>query len=127
MASAGVRPDDRLAEPAAALSKTKTVPVGESMPEAIGGSVVLQATKMPPIQLPINIDQIAIGAPSLSWPGNIRAENDTMFAIRTIDARRPAVTLRKSSFTLNVREDLPWTPPMEAKSPAIAIHPPRYS
>src|SRR5262249_57130084 len=49
MASATVRPDERLAEPAAALSKTKTVPVGESMPEAIGGSVVLQATKMPPI------------------------------------------------------------------------------
>jgi hypothetical protein len=125
MASAGVRPDDRLAEPAAALSKTKTVAVGESIPEAMGGSVVLQATKMPPIPLPINIDQIAIGAPSLSWPGNIRAENDIMFAIKTTDARRPAVTLRKRSLALSAREDLLSTLRMEAKLPAIAIHPPR--
>src|SRR5581483_7297554 len=73
-----------------ALSRTRTVPVGESIPVGSGGSDVVSAIHMPPTQLPISIAQIATGMPLLSSPGNIRAPNETMLAIRIIEVMTPA-------------------------------------
>jgi hypothetical protein len=56
-----------------ALSDTRTVPVGESIPVAIGCSEVASAIQTPQIQAPISIDQTASGIPALNSPGNIRA------------------------------------------------------
>src|ERR1700742_1166508 len=77
--------------PVIALSRMRTVPVGESMPIDSGGKDVISAMQMPPAALPISIAQMATGMPALSWPGNIRAPNETMLAISTIEAMTPAV------------------------------------
>src|SRR5258708_40308227 len=73
-------------------TRTGTAPVGESMPVASGGNEVANDMKTPPRQLPINIDQIAVGIPELNSPGNISAPNEMMLAIKIIEATKPAVT-----------------------------------
>lgn len=75
----------------AALSSTRTAPVGESMPVASGGNDVVSAIQRPPMQLPISIAQIPMGMPPLNSPGNISAANETMLAISTTEATRPAM------------------------------------
>src|SRR5580704_4621826 len=77
--------------PVIALSKMRTVPVGESIPTDSGGRDVASAIHMPPTQLPISIAQIAIGIPPFSSPGNISAPNETILAIRTTEAMTPAM------------------------------------
>src|SRR3984957_5149214 len=77
--------------PAIALSNMRTVPVGESIAVANGGRDVAVAIHMPPTALPISIAQIARGMPAFNWPGNISAPNETILAIKTIDAIRPAM------------------------------------
>jgi hypothetical protein len=61
------------------------------MPTASGGSDVVNAIHTPAMQLPTSIAQIAIGMPELKAPGNMSAPNETILAIRTTDAKRPAI------------------------------------
>ena len=61
------------------------------MPVASGGRDVDSAIHTPPMQLPISIAQIAVEMPALRSPGNMSAPNETMLAIRTTDATRPAI------------------------------------
>ena len=90
-AIAGVPPAFMMPEPADALRRTSTVPVGESMPVAIGGSDVFSAIHTPPMELPISIAQMAVDMPAWRSPGNMRAPNETMLAISTTAATRPAI------------------------------------
>src|SRR5262249_54292571 len=80
-----------------ALSRTRTAPVGESMPVASGGREVDNAIHTPQTQPPISIDQIATGIPALKSPGNIRAPNETTLPISTTDAATPAITSLRTS------------------------------
>jgi hypothetical protein len=60
------------------------------MPVAKGGTDVVSAIHMPPIQLPINMAQMAVGIPTLKSPANISAANEMRLAVTRIDARKPA-------------------------------------
>src|SRR5262245_10005356 len=91
IAVCGLCPAESTVLPVRALSRMSTVPVGESMPVASGGIVVVQAIQSPPMLLPISMAQIAVGMPALSSLGNMRAANETMFAIRRNEATRPAI------------------------------------
>jgi hypothetical protein len=57
---------------------------------ASGGIDVAHAIQHPPTQLPISIAQIAIGMPTASSPGNMRAAKEKILAINTTDATRAA-------------------------------------
>src|SRR5262249_16246611 len=92
------------------LSSTRTAPVGESMPVAIGGNDVASAIQTPEMQLPISIAQIAIGTPAPSSPGNISAPNETMLPIRTTEASRPAIVSPRMSRTHPRRRDADCAP-----------------
>jgi hypothetical protein len=83
--------------PADALRRTSTVPVGESMPVAIGGIDVRSAIHTPPTEPPISIAQMAVDMPAWSSPGNRRAPNETMLAISTTAPTRPATVSRRPS------------------------------
>ena len=76
------------------------------MPVESGGNDVVRAIHTPPMQAPTSIAQIAIGVPALSWPGNMRAPNETTLAMRTIEATKPATaSLAKGAGALD-----PWGP-----------------
>ena len=73
IAACGVPPLASTCWPVAALNRTSTAPVGESMPVASGGSDVVSAIHAPAMQLPTSIAQMASGVPADSSPGNISA------------------------------------------------------
>jgi hypothetical protein len=104
-----------------ALSRTKTAPVGESIPVASGGSEVVHAIHAPATQPPISIDQIATGIPALNSPGNMSAPNETMFATSTIDATSPAsASLAASRPTAFNRDHAISAPPIRCSAPRIS-------
>ena len=102
VASSAVPPAAKTPELTGALNSMSTTQVGESMPVATGGMDVVRAIHMPPIQLPINMAQIAVGIPALRSPANISAANETMLAVTRIDARKPA-TASLAQFRENER------------------------
>src|ERR1700733_70934 len=90
MASCWLPPASMTPAPVAALSNTRTAPVGESMPVVSGGSEVVIAIQAPLRHAPISIDQIATGMPALKSPWNMSAPNDTILAINTTADTKPA-------------------------------------
>src|SRR5215471_3937936 len=82
-----------MTEAVKALSRTRTAPVGESMPVVIGGREVATAIHKPPTQPPISIAQIATGIPAFKSPGNMSAPNEMMLPISTTEATSPAIVV----------------------------------